>query len=196
MDGKSLVIGGELFMENQEEIWAPISEDPRYDISNLGNVRSWVTHPFRKNDSPRPISCYKNVYGYITTRIGDRTKMVHRLIAQAFIPNPDNKPQVNHKDLNRSNNDVCNLEWVTATEIVRHAIDTGAFKNDHKYLVCGKNHYRSKSVFQYDMDWNFICEWDSCGIAGRGTGIDYRSIHRVCTGKKKSTKGFRFKFKQ
>lgn len=67
----------------------------------------------------------KNGYRYI--QLGTTRKLVHRLIAQTFIPNPDNKPCVNHKDGNKLNNTVSNLEWVTHSENMRHAFDTGIY---------------------------------------------------------------------
>ena len=84
--------------------------------------------------------------GYLTTctKIGGRSgKSValtaHRLVAKAYIPNPDNKPQVNHKDGNKQNNHVSNLEWCTAKENVQHAYDTGLAK-----VVSGTGSPRSK----------------------------------------------------
>lgn len=78
-----------------------------------------------------------NVNGYKHVKIGNKLIYVHRLVATAFIPNPDNKPQVNHKDGNKSNNNVNNLEWVTAKENSRHAVETGLYQ---KYTCkqCGK----------------------------------------------------------
>ncbi len=63
--------------------------------------------------------------GYLYARTSTKNYSIHRLVASAFLPNPENKPQVNHKDGNKHNNDVSNLEWVTATENARHAISNG-----------------------------------------------------------------------
>lgn len=79
-----------------------------------------------------------NTSGYASVRLPGKNHLVHRLVALAFIPNPDSKPQVNHKDGNKRNNNVSNLEWVTAEENMKHAGDVG--------LIWG-NKYGEKSKF-------------------------------------------------
>lgn len=93
-----------------------------YQVSNLGNVRSIRFNKIRNmkswdSNGYRAVELYLNNNGY--------TVGVHRLVALAFIPNPENKPEVNHKDRNRSNNNVENLEWVTQSENVAHAYRNG-----------------------------------------------------------------------
>jgi hypothetical protein len=103
-----------------EEIWKPIvGYEGRYEVSNTGRVRS-----FHFN---KPIILSSIVfYGYVIVSLcilnKKRNRRIHRLVAQAFIPNPLNKPQVNHKDKNKQNNHVDNLEWATNQENVRHSI--------------------------------------------------------------------------
>jgi hypothetical protein len=113
-----------------EEIWKDIPEyEGLYQISNLGNVRS---QHFNKMSGQKPgqllkIGLMYNGYLSIQLRMGDTNKrhLVHRLIAESFISNPDNKPVINHINGIKNDNRIENLEWCTQSENVRHAIDTG-----------------------------------------------------------------------
>lgn len=110
--------------------------ETNYSISDIGEVRNDITGYILK---PTIQQGYAHVTIYIDKK-GKRVK-IHRLVANAFIPNPDNKPYVNHIDGIRSNNRVENLEWVTASENTRHAVDTGLFLPT-----------REKSVTQFSLD--------------------------------------------
>lgn len=108
-----------------EEIWKE-TEISGYFISNLGRL---------KGRSGKIIKTYLNADGYRVIclkpegRNGKaKSVRIHRLIAEAFIPNPDNKPFINHKDGNKQNNSIENLEWCTNQENVKHAFDTGLNK--------------------------------------------------------------------
>lgn len=125
-------------MKNQKEIWKNISGwEGYYQISNLGRVRSldrlivnsigrkyFLKGIVLKNITP------KNHYPYVCLRKNGLNipQSIHRLIAEYFIPNPENKPQVNHKDGNKHNYNIKNLEWSTAKENSQHARDNGLQK--------------------------------------------------------------------
>ena len=108
----------------QEEIWKPIADIEGYEVSSLGHVRSL------KTNSPRvlkPRSLFRSPYLTVKFSVNNKPvhRTIHRLVAEAFILNPDNKPYVNHINGIKTDNRATNLEWTTPSENTRHALDKG-----------------------------------------------------------------------
>lgn len=164
------------------EKWRPIKGlEGKYEVSDVGRVRSLV---FGK---PK-IMCQTNGLGYQMVNINKKPIGVHRLVAEAFIPNPENKPFVNHINGDRRDNAVENLEWVTPQENITHSVKTGLSKSN----VIDKR----KRVAQFDMYGNFIAEYESILDGARAMGAeDQRSnLRKACLGKRSHFKGFIWKF--
>ena len=106
------------------EVWQPIPDYDGYQVSSFGRVKR-----IYKNGKQRVLKPMLNRNGYLEVCLSknDKKKLfrIHRLVALCFIPNPDNKPHINHIDGCKFNNFVENLEWVTGSENIRHAFDTG-----------------------------------------------------------------------
>lgn len=136
-------------LNSKSEIWKDvIGFEGRYQVSNLGRVRSIMTNHGKYQEKikatyVRSSSCK---YEYVQLFIKDKhySRAVHRLIAEAFVPNPRNKPVVNHIDGDKLNNEASNLEWVTISENHIHAYNTGLRSSDtvaehHRGTKVGKS---------------------------------------------------------
>lgn len=112
-----------------------------------------------------------------------QNKRVHRLLMEAFVPNPENKPQVNHKDGNKLNNCLSNLEWATSSENSQHSYDNGLSKPPNE-----------KEIEQW-FEGNLVNTFVSLHEAGRQTGIAWQNISKVCRNERKHAGGFQWKYK-
>lgn len=181
------------------EIWKTIKDFDKYEISNYGNVRSKIIHRSKsKNKLPsieyRQLKpCIKR--GYATVQISNDyyilVYLVHRLVAEAFIPNPDNLPQVNHKDENRLNNSVENLEWCTNEYNSNYGT-----RNERIGKTAKRNMKYAKQILQYDLNGNFIKEWFSLEQIVRECGFNKPNISSCCHNRSKTAYGFIWKFKE
>lgn len=161
----------------QNEIWKKIPIEfsygkEGYSISSFGRLQ---------NSNGRITSGISNKDGYLTGTINGRHPLLHRLVAQVFIPNPDNKPYVNHIDGNKSNPQIENLEWVTPKENSIHAYNNGLNKS-------------RKEIIQYDLQMNKINIFNSASQAGKILKISNRNIGLCCNNQIRSCGGFIFKF--
>lgn len=151
-----------------------------YSVNEEGKVRNDLTN---KELSPRIQQGYKHVTIYVNKK--PKSCRVHRLVALAFIPNPENKPYVNHKNGIRSDNNVNNLEWVTPSENTQHAVDTGLFKPT-----------REKEVVQYSLNGDKIAIYKSISEAARQTGSLGEKIVMCCQMIRKTHNNFQWRYKE
>ena len=158
--------------------------DGLYQIGMFGSVKNikrnkLLSHCYSSTGYPKVSLCKK---GKIFQ------KSVHRLVAEAFIPNEYNKPQVNHKDGNKSNPSAANLEWVTPSENGIHAYKNNLSKAWSNGYI-GKNTPKAKVVFQYSED-GLAKKWDCISDACRKHGFDGGCITKCCQNKYNSHNGF------
>lgn len=198
-------------MEKNAEVFRKIDGYEGYfDVSNYGNIKSL----YRKTNHnhivyEKILTPQDNIDGYnIITLTKDnvhKTFRVNILVAKAFIPNPYNLPEVNHKDENKHNNFVyvnpdgtidpekSNLEWCTSSQNKQNGtwkergLET---KNERKRCNA------EKPVLQYTLDNEFVAEYKSINEAARQTGFKAQSISRCCLGQRNKYKNYKWKFKK
>ena len=169
------------------EVFVDIQGYEGYQVSNLGRVRSLDRFITRKNSNDKVIkgkiltpTLHKKGYYYV--RLGSKGHQkhfyIHRLVATAFISNPDNKPQVNHINGNKADNNVCNLEWVTALENMAHAFNEGLG-------ACGERQWQAKLYPDKVKEIRNLLSEDNlslkeiCNIYG----VNYRTIYNIKIGR-------------
>ena len=188
------------------EIWRTAVYDGEiyeglYKVSNLGRILSL---DYNHTGKPVLMEPSDNGHGYLRvclSKNGETKKCsVHRLVAQTFIPNPENLPEVNHKDEDKTNNFVflnedgsinkekSNLEWKTHRDNINHGTHNERMR---KTLTNGK---LSKKVLQLSLDGELIREWESTQECGRN-GFDQSTVAKCCRGEKPQYKGFLWMYK-
>ena len=165
-----------------QEIWKDIlGYEGLYQVSNTGKVISYSKNPNGKLLIPYLTKGYQSV-SLTKKPIGRKTFLVHRLVAQAFLPNPQNLKEINHKDENKQNNNVCNLEWCT-----------------REYNMCYKNarfHQgisHGVAVKQILVDVQ-VATYCSAEFAAKVNNIDESSILKCCNGKRKTAGGYMWEY--
>ena len=163
-----------------EEAWKDVvGFEGEYQISNLGRLKHFSKKGWNILKNTNKKGWYFNVI--LVGKSKTKSIKIHRLVAEAFIPNPENKPCINHKDGNKQNNCVDNLEWATQKENIEHARRTGLWHYNSPY--------RELKVAQYDLNHNLIAIFKSCAFAGKETGICARNILQVANRTPFNSKG-------
>lgn len=139
------------------EIWKEIEGyEGLYEVSNYGSVKSLNYNKTRKEKILKP---YLNTDGYLNIDINKKQYKVHRLVAQAFIPNPQNLPQVNHKDEDKTNNHSTNLEWCTAEYNINYS--------HSKQIICIETGQTYSSIKDAALQLNLNSSYISNACKGR-----------------------------
>ena len=160
------------------ETWKTVAGHPNYEVSTRGRVK--------KKATGKILSATNDSHGYPAVTIidddGQHTKNVHRLVAETFIPNPENKRTVNHKDGNKRNNHISNLEWNTMSENIAHAYETGLKRRPE---TCGSPKRKVRVVETGET-------FESIGSCARAIGGDQAHISNCLSGRYRTHKGYHF----
>lgn len=188
-----------------EEIWKDIQGyEGLYQVSNQGNVKSLhfgtkYHHPNWQNQEDKLLRPKLATSGYYRVELykpGSRKCLyIHRLVAIAFIPNPEGKTEVNHIDGNKLNNSVDNLEWASRSENQRHAIKLGLRKSSPMAGRTGAKNPNSKQVIQYDLDGNFVKLWECSADAAKAFNKKHPAIKDCANYRYKTSLGYIWRFK-
>lgn len=194
-----------------EEIWKDIEGyEGKYQVSNLCRIRSLDRKVGNYIKEGKILKPFSNRCGYLQVDLFDssinrKSKTIHRLVAETFIPKIEGKNEINHIDGNKNNNSINNLEWCTRLENLTHARNIGLITGESfiksgsenwMYQRRGKDNPHSKTVIQYDKEMNKIAEYGSTSEAERKTGIYQTNIARCCRKGIKTAGGYIWRYKE
>ena len=185
------------------ETWKPIKGYPNYEVSDLGRVRSLNWH---NEGYTKCLYLKKHPRGYhqveLINQDGKKMLLVHRLVAEAFIPNPENKPQINHIDEDKQNNAVSNLEWCTRQQnmdayFTNHPDKRRPLNERIKRPTKQQRLYPLRNKFligQFSMDGELIREWERARDIVIALNYNATSIWECCEGKRKKAYGYKWEY--
>lgn len=163
-------------------LWKPvIGYEGIYEVSSTGAIRNIKTGHILKAKEERN--------GYMRVHLSKngiaKSVLLHRIVAEAFLENPENLPTVNHIDENKQNNNACNLEWCDMS-----------YQNKYGNGACRRNKAKERAVVQLNMNGEYVQTWTSIKSAADALGLRTSSIICVCKGKRryKSTGGHKFRY--
>lgn len=168
--------------------WRMVKGHPRYSVSCNGEVLCWNWHEYGE---PKICKSQKNRYGYLQIKIDGKLNSVHRIVCEAFHPNQQNKPCVDHVNTIRNDNRAENLQWTTYKENCNNPLTM------NKHPIRGKFGYRNKrsiQIVQLTNNGAFVKKW-SCGWeVNRVLGINQGNISNCCRGRQKIAGGFKWMY--
>lgn len=190
-----------------KEIWKDIKDyEGMYQVSNLGRVRSldkivngsnqYGAH-FIKIRRGKLLKLHISNNGYYRVILVSDNKnknfLIHRLVAKAFIPNPNNLPEINHIDGNKSNNIIDNLEWCNHSYNIQHRINVLGIKMKTEHLQRYRNNQKRK-INQYDKQGNFIKQWNCINDITKKLKIPHSNITACCKGRLNTAHGYKWEY--
>lgn len=171
-----------------DRVWKKVDEFPNYSVSSDGLVRNdkrgIIKTPHLDDCDYHELNLYKDGAGH--------HRKIHRLVAEAFVENPENKTQVNHKDGCKTNNDVDNLEWSTASENMLHAYATGLIKPHASYGMLGKKNPNGGAKGRKIRVVETGVEYKNIAACARDMDISDRRISDVINGHMDEYMGYHF----
>ena len=189
-----------------DEIWKDIhGYEGLYQISNLGKVKALPKYCFNgsvdwlmQEHILKPLKIHRYTYVCLYKDKKYKRKAIHRLTASAFIPNPDNKPDIDHINTIRDDNRKVNLRWATKTDNMNNPLTRKRISKSHMGIPQpkGKNNRRSKAILQFLLNGELIKEWHGSREIARALNCDNSYIIKCCKGLYSHAYGYIWKYKE
>lgn len=179
-----------------EEIWKDIEGyEGLYQISSYGRVKSLN---YRNKGTEGILTPKCNCDGRLWVDLWGHGKpkhmLIHRLVGMAFIPNPNNYPQINHMDENPKNNRAENLEWCTGSYNIRYSLERHPRQWYPYPTNCGRKVIRTRRIVQLDLSGNVVRVWDNLITIKHETGWNEWHIEECCKGNRHKAKGYIWRY--